>query len=107
MGKKPDPRQMIIPTCYWWHNAETGEWIIIPGCMARAQDPNACSCHIPESRIERERAKRRAAEATIDRIRKKWRLEGEERREMAWSLKQCWKVMRDHGLDPSAIGRAT
>lgn len=93
--------EIIIPTCYWWRGAEAHEWIIIPGCAARANDPNACTCNIPESRLERERGKRRAAEDIAQRLRDRLTGEKQERMEARLDIKHWLRVLRDHGIDPS------
>ena len=99
--RKPSPHEIIIPTCYWWRDAEAGEWIIIPGRIARAIDPHTCTCCIPESRLESERGKRQAAEEIVLRLRD--RLEGERQdRMLAQVAMKHWRmVLRDHGIDPS------
>ena len=98
---KRAPANFIIPTCYWWHDHDTGEWIMIPGCMARAMDPHACSCTIPPSRIERERAKRRAANKTIERLRDRLIGARHEANEAVRTMKHWRGVLRAHGIDPS------
>lgn len=98
---KRTPATIIIPTCYWWRDHDTGEWITIPGCMARAMDPHACSCTIPPSRIERERAKRRAAEQAVERLRNRVLAACDEADEMRRNSKHWRKVLRAHGIDPS------
>lgn len=92
---------LIIPSCYWWRDRETEEWIVIPGCLARAMDPHACSCGVPPSRIERERAKRRAAEQIAQRLADK--ITGlRHEREIARMMTMHWiGVLRAHGIDPS------
>lgn len=90
-----------IPTCYWWHDHETGEWIIIPGCQARAHDPHWCTCRIPESKLERERAKRRASDDTVERLREKLTCARDEANRMRLSNRHWWKVLRDHEITPS------
>lgn len=91
-----------VSTCYWWHDPETGEKIVIPGCWARVQHPDHCSCNVPESRIERERGKRRAAEATAERLRDKLIAAKDEAYEVRQAVRHWIKVLRDHGIDPSA-----
>ena len=97
----PEHRSLKIPTCYWWRDHEAGEWIIIPGCQARVHDPTWCTCTIPESKLERERAKRRASDDTVDRLREELSLARDQANQMRLSNRHWWKVLRDHGINPS------
>lgn len=91
----------IIPTCYWWRDGEQGDWILIPGCMARANDPRACTCNVPESKLERERGKRRAAEAIAERLRDKLHGALADQRAMLATVKHWRRVLERQGIDPS------
>lgn len=50
-GTTPPPPGTIPDGCYWWPDPD-GNLCLLPGCMARAQDPDAdCTCDTLDSRL--------------------------------------------------------
>lgn len=96
-----DAPTLVIPTCYWWTDAETGEHIIIPGCWARAVDANDCTCRIPASQIEEVEERLAAAERTNERLRQSLDSAFQNRSDLRQTIRHLWAVMRNHGVDPS------
>jgi hypothetical protein len=55
------PAEQIPQTCYWWTDPD-GSLCLLPGCLARINDPDAaCTCTTLASRLDR--AEARLAEA--------------------------------------------
>ncbi|MFJ2752772.1 hypothetical protein [Streptomyces sp. NPDC087297] len=57
--------------CYWWTDPD-GDLCLMPGCMARVQDPEAeCSCDKLGARLARTEEKLRTRD-TADRYARTW-----------------------------------
>ena len=95
---QPDPDTR---PCYWFKE-DDGSMILIPGCWARINHPDHCSCDVAGSRIERERAKRRAAEARSERLAEKLFDARAELDSTRLYARHWLKVLRAHGIDPSS-----
>lgn len=95
---KPAPPSISIPTCYWWCDPETVEWIIIPGCWARAIDPAQCTCAITPSEIEKERERREVAEAGVALLRERLAVEREESARWRQLVRHLRRVMAEHDI---------
>ncbi|MGW0673421.1 hypothetical protein [Streptomyces sp. NPDC002746] len=55
------PAQQVPQSCYWWTDPD-GALCLLPGCLARINDPDAaCTCRTLASRLTR--AEERLAEA--------------------------------------------
>lgn len=77
-----------------------GDKILIPGCYGAIND-TGCTCDVPQSEIEK-------AQAEIDNLqgRLRWAMDRLEKRrheaeDLRASNRHWWRVLRDHGIDPS------
>lgn len=95
---KTRPPSISIPTCYWWCDPETVEWIIIPGCWARAIDPAQCTCEIAPSEIEDERERREMAEEGVARLRERLTEERKESAQWRQLVRHLRRVMTEHDI---------
>ncbi|WP_411839213.1 hypothetical protein [Paracoccus sp. ME4] len=100
MGQQADKPDPDTHPCYWLKE-DDGSMILIPGCWSRANHPDHCSCDVSGSRIERERAKRRAAEARAERLAEKLFDARAELDSTRLYARHWLKVLRAQGIDPS------
>jgi hypothetical protein len=75
LGDRDNPVPVTTDTvpagCYWWTDPD-GDLCLMPGCMARVQDPNAeCTCDKLGARLHRLEEKMRTQEKA-DRYARAW-----------------------------------